>query len=168
MFCDKCGTPLQSGQHFCNRCGKELAGITIAGYPRRGRVQEHVRLLGILWMALSAFDAVEGVVLYILANTLFFNRFQGGPPPEARAFLHPLLTFLGILLVVKAAAGFAAGWGLLQREPWARVLTLVIGFISLFFNIPFGTALGVYTMWVLLPTQSEQEYEAQSREMGVA
>jgi hypothetical protein len=28
------------------------------------------------------------------------------------------------------------------------------------FNIPFGTALGVYTMWVLLPGGSQQEYEA--------
>jgi hypothetical protein len=29
----------------------------------------------------------------------------------------------------------------------------------MFTNIPFGTALGVYTMWVLLPADSEQEYE---------
>jgi hypothetical protein len=168
MFCDKCGTPLQSGQRFCSRCGKEFAGVTIVGYPPRGRVQEHVRLLGIFWMALSAFDAVEGVVLYVFANTFFAARFHEGPPPGPREFLHPFLTFIAILLVVKAAAGFAAGWGLLQREPWARVLTLVIGFVSLFINIPFGTALGIYTMWVLLPTQSEQEYEAQSRKAAIA
>ncbi len=36
---------------------------------------------------------------------------------------------------------------------------LVLGFISLF-NIRFGTAVGVYTLWVLLPAQSQQEYEA--------
>jgi hypothetical protein len=47
----------------------------------------------------------------------------------------------------------------MQREPWARVLALVLGFIALF-NIPFGTAIGVYTLWVLLPAQSQQEYEA--------
>jgi len=168
MFCDKCGTPVQSGQQFCSRCGKELAGLTIVGYPPRGRVQEHVRLLGILWMALSALDAVGGIILYIFANTFFMTRFHDGPPPEARAFLHPLLSFIGVLLVAKAAAGFAAGWGLLQREPWARVLTLVLGFLSLFINIPFGTVLGVYTMWVLLPNRSEQEYEAQSRDLGAA
>ncbi len=48
---------------------------------------------------------------------------------------------------------------MLRREPWARIVALVLGFISLF-NIPFGTAIGVYTMWVLLPSQAEQEYEA--------
>ena len=59
----------------------------------------------------------------------------------------------------KAVLGFIAGWGMLRREPWARIVALVLGFISLF-NIPFGTAIGVYTMWVLLPSQAEQEYEA--------
>jgi len=34
---------------------------------------------------------------------------------------------------------------MLRREPWARIVALVLGFISLF-NIPFGTAIGVYTM----------------------
>jgi hypothetical protein len=29
--------------------------------------------------------------------------------------------------------------------------------------MPFGTALGAYTLWVLLPAQSEQEYEQISR-----
>jgi hypothetical protein len=69
-----------------------------------------------------------------------------------------LLSAVGIFVLGKAALGFIAGWGLLQREPWARIVALVLGFISLF-NIPFGTAIGVYTMWILLPSQAEQEYE---------
>jgi hypothetical protein len=48
---------------------------------------------------------------------------------------------------------------LIQREPWARLVALVLGFIALF-NVPFGTAVGVYTLWVLLPAQSQQEYDA--------
>jgi hypothetical protein len=60
----------------------------------------------------------------------------------------------------KGCAGFIAGWGLLQHEGWARILALVLGFVSLFTNIPFGTALGIYTMWVLLSSDSEREYEA--------
>jgi len=35
----------------------------------------------------------------------------------------------------------------------------VLAFISLF-NVPFGTAVGVYTFWVLLPGQAQQEYDA--------
>ena len=82
------------------------------------------------------------------------------PPDVPISFLSALLTTLGILIIAKAALGFIAGWGLLHREPWARIWILVLAFISLFLNIPIGTAIGVYTMWVLLPLQSQQEYEA--------
>ncbi|MGA9389290.1 MAG: hypothetical protein WBV69_02485 [Candidatus Sulfotelmatobacter sp.] len=61
--------------------------------------------------------------------------------------------------MAKAAGGFLAGWGLLHHEPWARVVALVPGFIALF-HVPLGTAAGVYTLWVLLPTQSQEEYDA--------
>jgi glucose uptake protein GlcU len=50
---------------------------------------------------------------------------------------------------------------LLQHEEWARVFALVIGFIALL-SVPIGTALGIYTLWVLLPAQSEQEYRTLS------
>jgi len=157
MYCDQCGTQLQTGQQACPRCGKQVLGLVY----RRNRVQEHVRLVGILWMAYSAFSVIGGLVLIIVARTLFGGglQFSGGPPPEVTAWLRPLLTFVAGILLLKAAAGFIAGWGLLQREPWARVLTLIVGFVSLF-NVPIGTALGIYTLWVLLPTQSDEEYQA--------
>ena len=159
MFCDGCGAAVQPGQTFCSKCGKQIVGSVTAMQPHRGRVQEHVHLLGIIWLAISAFNAVGGVVLYILANTLFAHLHEMGAPPEApTGFLRPLLSVVGILILAKAACGFITGWGLLHREPWARVMALVLAFISLF-NIPFGTAVGVYTMWVLLPGQSQHEYD---------
>ncbi len=160
MFCDGCGTAVQPGQAFCSKCGKQIVGPVSLMQRRPGRVQEHFRLVGLLWLALSAFTTIGGVILYVIANTLLVHLrragIEGGPP----AFLTPLLSTVAILLLAKAACGFIAGWGLLQREPWARVLVLVVAFVSLFTNIPFGTALGIYTMWVLLPAESEQEYEA--------
>jgi hypothetical protein len=128
----------------------------------RGRVQEHLQLVGILWLAISALNALGSVALYIVANTIFARGGAAGP-----GFLRPLLSVVAILMMAKAALGFVAGWGLLQREPWARILTLVLAFISLF-NVPFGTAVGVYTMWVLLPGESEREYELITGERAVA
>jgi len=162
MFCDGCGAAVQSGQGFCSRCGKQIVGPVTAIQPRRGRVQEHVHLLGILWLAISAFNAVGGVILYIIANTLFAHLHEmgsPGPPQAATAFLRPLLSVVAILVLAKAACGFIAGWGLLHRESWARIITLVLAFISLF-HIPFGTAIGIYTLWVLLPAQAQEEYDA--------
>ena len=158
MYCDGCGTTVQPGQAFCSRCGKQILGPVAVMQQRPGRVQGHLHLLGILWLAISAFNTIGGVILYVLANTLFAHL-NGGGPGGHTAFLRPLLSVVGIFILAKAACGFMAGWGLMQREPWARVIALVLGFISLF-NIPFGTAVGVYTLWVLLPAQSQEEYDA--------
>jgi hypothetical protein len=105
---------------------------------------------------------LQAAALYFVANIIF----NPNTHPERPAFLHPLLSFLALLLVMKAFAGFAAGWGLLQREPWARSVAVVLGFISLFFNVPFGTALGVYTLWVLLPSGAEQAYQEEVQSVG--
>jgi hypothetical protein len=159
MFCDGCGGAVQPGQAFCSKCGKQIVGPISLTQPLPGRVKAHLHLLGLLWLALSAFNVVGGVVLYILANTLLAHMHEFGVPPEApTGFLQPLLSVVAIFILAKAAIGFIAGWGLLQREPWARVIALVLAFISLF-NIPFGTAIGVYTMWVLLPSESQQQYD---------
>ena len=160
MFCDGCGGAVQPGQAFCSGCGKQIVGPISVMQARPGRVQSHVHLLGILWLAMSAFNAVGGVILLILGNTLFphLREMQGVPPDVPVGFLTALFSTLGILVLAKATCGFFAGWGLMQREPWARVVALVLAFISLF-NIPFGTAIGVYTMWVLLPGESQREYD---------
>jgi len=162
MFCDACDGTVQAGQAYCSKCGKQIKG-PVAYMPQRpGRVNSHLQLLGLLWLAISAFNLVAGVVLYVLANTLFAHPQQFLPPDAPNmplAFLRPLLSVVAILVVAKAGVGFVAGWRLLQRDSWARIVVLVLAFISLF-HIPFGTALGVYTMWVLLPSESQQEYDA--------
>jgi len=161
MFCDGCGAAVQPGQAFCSRCGKQIVGPVSVMQPFPGRVQQHANLLGILWLAMSAFNAVGGLVLLMLGNVLFphLREMKDVPSDVPVGFLTALFTTLGIVVLAKAALGFLAGWGLMQREAWARVLVLVLAFISLF-NIPIGTAIGVYTLWVLLPGQSQQEYEA--------
>jgi hypothetical protein len=45
----------------------------------------------------------------------------------------------------------------MERAPWARVYSIVLGAITLI-EVPLGTALGIYTLWVLLPEKSEEEY----------
>ena len=157
MFCDGCGTSVQPDQAFCSRCGKRIVG-TVALMPQsRARVRQHLKLVGILWLAYSAFNAVGGA-LGLIAYNMFAHRLN--VPPFVLPLMHGFIWFM----ILKSAAGLVAGFGLIQREPWARPLTLVLAFISLFINIPIGTAIGIYTMWVLLPSESEQEYSALTAE----
>lgn len=159
MFCDGCGGSVQLGQGFCSKCGKQIVGPMLAIQSRPNRVRQHVHLLGILWFAMSALNIVGGVIVLVVSNTLFPHLHEMGAPREVPTeFMTSIMTVIGILILAKAALGFLAGWGLVQRESWARVIALVLAFISLF-NIPFGTAIGVYTLWVLLPGPSQEEYD---------
>jgi hypothetical protein len=50
-----------------------------------------------------------------------------------------------------------AGYGLLKRTPWARVLALVVAILSLI-NFPIGTAIGIYTFWVMLQEEAAEYF----------
>ena len=160
MFCDSCGVALQAGQGYCTRCGKQVIGPVSAG---SGRVARHTHLLGILWIAYSALSLLCGVAVIAVSRFMHF-RF-GGMPPEAPIFVAPLLSFIALVLLAKGIIGIIAGSGLLQRQAWARVLTFVLAVISLF-NMPFGTALGIYTLWVLISPNANSEYQAMAHSAG--
>jgi hypothetical protein len=116
-------------------------------------VEQHLRLLGILWIAYALLHAIGGGILLIIANTIF-GRYSNG---EHAAFLHPLLTGIACFILLKGGVSLIAGFGLLERQSWGRPLALVMAFIALL-NVPFGTALGVYTLWVLMSPQADIEY----------
>jgi hypothetical protein len=124
--------------------------------PVQSRIAGHLRLLGILWLALSAFRLVPGLTLLFMVDHGMF-RHEGTPP-----FLNPLLEAVAVGLLMLAAAGLVTGWGLLTKQRWARMVAIVLGAVNLM-DIPFGTALGIYTFWVLLPVESEQQYQRMTR-----
>ena len=155
MFCDRCGTELPDSANFCTKCGRSF-GPAAPLMPVKSRIAGHIRLLGILWIALSAFRLLPGVVLWIITSPevrIF--------PPDVPEFLVPMLRSFAVLFFIAGLAGLAAGWGLLARQPWGRMLAIVLGALSLL-DMPFGTALGIYSFWVLLPAQSEEEYRQMS------
>jgi hypothetical protein len=115
-----------------------------------------VRLLAVLWLALGALRLVAAAAVYVVGKFIIVRI----PMPMMPEHLFGgILTMVASVLLLKAILAFVAGWGLLEYQPWARMYTLVLGFIALLLP-PVGTALGIYTLWVLLPEQSEREYRA--------
>jgi hypothetical protein len=82
-----------------------------------------------------------------------FGRVWGWDP-----FLSSGLFSLGIFLGFFGLLHLVLAWGLFERQPWARVLGVTLGFLALL-RFPLGTALGIYTLWVLLPEESGGEYD---------
>ena len=70
--------------------------------------------------------------------------------------------FGGGIAVLFGLVDILVGWALLQREEWGRMLAIVMGVITIL-SFPVGTALGIYTLIILLPAQSEQEYRRLAR-----
>ena len=165
MFCNFCGAQLQADQRFCGSCG----GAVAVGPPIRsteGRVAGQVRLLGILWIAFSAIRLLRGGRTLFGAGVVrvvglgWFDDVPWGWP--VGHVVPVFLSVVGMLTLILAVAGFAVGWGLLERRPWARTLGIVIGVIALM-SPPLGTALGIYTLWVLVPHEAEAEWRRIAR-----
>ena len=148
MYCNFCGAQLVANQTVCNKCGHAIVGRTFLS-----RVEQHLRLVGILWIAYALLHAVGGFVLLIVSHTIF-GRYGSGDHP---AFIRPLLNGIAVFVLAKAGVSLITGFGLLERQGWGRPLALIMAFIALL-NLPFGTALGVYTLWVLMSPQADVEY----------
>jgi hypothetical protein len=160
VYCPNCGAKLEESQSYCSSCGKPI-GVTAvppsAATPYPGRVARHLQVVAILWIVWSILDLARA------AGFLFFRGFALHLMPfsfPARVWMLPvgaITAMAGTVTLAYGVIGIIAAWGLFQRLRWARVLALIIAFLSLI-HLPFGTALGIYTLWVLLPAQSGEEY----------
>jgi O-antigen ligase len=80
--------------------------------------------------------------------------------PYGFPFFHAtwLVALITGVLVGRAILCLVTGISLLRRAPWARTLAIITALLALIHLFP-GTVLGIYTLWVLLPSASGQEYE---------
>jgi zinc-ribbon domain len=154
MFCNRCGMQLQPEFNLCPKCGAPVTSSTPAPVSQ-SRLQRHLRTLGILWIAVGVLWIVPSLVLMGLGHA---SHIVIGDEILTRHFIPPLMFSLGSVFLIIAAGGILVGWGLMNRERWARITAIVLGILAIF-HPPFGTALGIYTLWVLLPADAAADYE---------
>jgi len=108
-------------------------------------MEKHIDLAAYLHIGLGILGILAGAFL------LFFFVGIGFAVHDETAFmvLTILGTSLGIFLFMLSIPGIIGGFGLLKRKSWSRVLMLILATVELI-DIPLGTAVGVYTFWVLL------------------
>lgn len=121
-------------------------------------MQTHVKVLGVLYLALSAgFLLLAFFLLVVMGGTA--GIVGAAADAEDAAIAIPVLgiagTALAIFLVTFALPGLLTGYGILNYKPWARILGIVLSALNLI-NIPLGTILGAYGLWVLLNSETER------------
>jgi Predicted membrane protein (DUF2127) len=138
------------------------SGSSVA--PSGGRVRRNVEILAVLWGINGALRLLEVLAFTLLGHWFLpgvFGRTWGGwgMPFFSHAWPFSLgLVWVAVALGIFGVIHLILAWGLYERKAWARPLGLVIGFLALI-RFPLGTALGAYTLWVLLPETSAREYE---------
>lgn len=116
--------------------------------------EQHIRILAWLYI-------IRGVLILLGAITVFvaltFTGLFSGSLVET--LVTPLAGVgIALLLFIISLPTFLAGMGLLDGKGWARVLAMILGVFS-FLDFPLGTALCIYTFWVLWGRDADPHFE---------
>jgi hypothetical protein len=119
-----------------------------------------LKVLGIFWLIYAAVALVTGIAALAFFSAYFsghFGPWMHGPLPPMW-FGPMILRFGWLILLVRVGLAAAAGWGLLERAPWGRIVAIVAACVCLI-KFPFGTAMGIWTLVVLLGYRNSTLYE---------
>ncbi len=119
------------------------------------QLQLHVPVVGWLLLVSHAILLLVGMFVFLLLTGIG----AASGEREAATILGTVGAAVGLLLVGLGIPGLVAGAGLLARQSWARVLAIVVGILGLA-NIPVGTAIGVYTLYVLIQDAATEYFSS--------
>lgn len=123
----------------------------------RKQIEQHIPVLGMVHLVSGAFFVLIGVFVFFFLSSV--GVIVASQDPIAPRVLSIVGVSVGVLLVVLGLPGILAGYGLLKRRSWARGLAVALGVLNLF-NVPLGTVIGAYTLFVLLQDDAAEAFTA--------
>ena len=122
-------------------------------------MKKHVTIVGALHIAFAAWGimwaALVAAILIGIGSTLV------GGDQTAQGLLTAVGCIVPGFLFILSVPGIIGGIGVLRLKPWARYMVLVLSVLHLV-NIPLGTALGIYSIWVLVHDETVELFTAGS------
>ena len=112
----------------------------------------HVDFVGVLfivWGLLTTLVGVSTLALGVGAAALIRSAGRGEGGAFAAGLTAAAFTALAIMAMLWGTAHVVVGVPLRRHKPWSRLVALMLGSVDILL-LPFGTALGVYTLYVLL------------------
>lgn len=117
-------------------------------------MEKYVQLLGVLYIVFSALGLLAAIIVFV---AVVGGGLLSGDS-EAISITMIVGTAVGGFVALLSVPGVIGGIGLLKRKYWAKVLVLILGILNLP-GIPIGTALGVYTIWVLMNEETNPVFQ---------
>ena len=117
-------------------------------------MERHINVVAALHIGMSILGIVLGIFVFIL---LYFVGDLANDQ-DAQLVLSIIAKVAFGFIILLSIPGIIAGIGLFKRKEWARILTLIISVLHLV-NFPFGTAVGVYSIWALVQPEVVQQFK---------
>lgn len=131
-------------------------------------MQQHVKILAVLHIVLSGLGILAAMIALLVLGGLgsFIAMASENPDDWMTGGILHLIGFLAMAVILCISIpGLIAGIGLLNYQPWARILTIVISAIELP-AFPLHTALGIYGLWVLLSNEGAALFNRPATALG--
>lgn len=119
-------------------------------------MRDHIRILAWCFVVYSSIIILVG--MGIGGIVLFGGAISGDR--EALFITGAVGAAIACFLILVSLPGMLAGIGLLKVRPWARIVAIIVGVLHIL-SFPLGTAMGVYTLWVLLNAETETLFRGQ-------
>lgn len=126
-------------------------------------MRTHIQILGWLHIALNILCVITGVGIFIACSAAgAATAATGGHDASGvAALLGGIGIFVGGFVALIGLPGTIIGWGLLKEASWARIGGIIISILQLL-NFPFGTAIGIYGLWVLFSPEAVAIFESRA------
>ena len=109
----------------------------------------HIKVVALLNIIRGALGVLAG--LAVLVGGTFGSMMSGS---MIGAIAGTVASVIGsVIIAALSGVCVAAGFGLLNGKPWARIVIIVLSILGLF-KFPFGTILSIYSLWVLFNAET--------------
>jgi hypothetical protein len=115
------------------------------------KIEDHLKIVAYIRIGVGSLFLLGAIFLFLICT---IPGIAIGDH-ETMAILVASGTVLSLIPLVLAVWDLTSGIGLLKRRRWARILVLISGALDLF-AFPVGTAIGIYTIWVLMQKETIQ------------
>lgn len=117
-------------------------------------IETHFTIIAIVELVLAVPAFLLGALILFgsLIGAGFVEAF--GDVPGLGALIGGAGILIGLLILAMAVPSVISAVGLLKRESWAKVWTIVVAVLNLL-NVPLGTVFGIYAIWVMTRPETD-------------